>query len=54
MRELMIIVDKLDIRRAQVLVEALIVEVIADRISDLGVTWAITDPSGDIWRRPRD
>ena len=41
MRSLMQIVDKLDIRRAQVLVEAIIVEVIADRQSELGVTWAI-------------
>ncbi len=45
MRSLMSIVDKLDIRRAQVLVEAIIVEVIADRSSDLGVTWAV-DGSG--------
>ena len=45
MRSLMSIVDKLDIRRAQVLVEAIIVELIADRSSDLGVTWA-TDGSG--------
>jgi general secretion pathway protein D len=41
MRSLMGIVDKLDIRRAQVLVEAIIVEVLADRVSDLGVTWAV-------------
>ena len=41
MRSLMQIVDKLDIRRAQVLVEAIIVEVIADKQSELGVTWAI-------------
>ena len=41
MRSLMGIVDKLDIRRAQVLVEAIIVEVIADKTSELGVTWAI-------------
>ena len=47
MRELMLIVDKLDIRRAQVLVEAMIVEVIADKVSELGVTWAVTDPSGN-------
>jgi general secretion pathway protein D len=46
MRSLMNIVDKLDIRRAQVLVEAIIVEVIADKSSDLGVTWAV-DGSGD-------
>ena len=41
MRSLMSIVDKLDIRRAQVLVEAIIVEVIADKTSELGVTWAV-------------
>ncbi len=41
MRSLMLIVDKLDIRRAQVLVEAIIVEVLADRVSELGVTWSI-------------
>ena len=41
MRSLTQIVDKLDIRRAQVLVEAIIVEVIADKTSELGVTWAV-------------
>ena len=41
MRSLMTIVDKLDIRRAQVLVEAIIVEVIADSTAELGVTWAV-------------
>jgi len=41
MRSLMQIVDKLDIRRAQVLVEAIIVEVIADKTSELGVSWAL-------------
>lgn len=46
MRSLMTIVDKLDIRRAQVLVEAIIVEVIAGKSADLGVTWAV-DGSGD-------
>ncbi len=46
MRSLMSIVDKLDIRRAQVLVEAIIVEVIADKTTELGVTWAV-DGSGD-------
>ncbi len=43
----MSIVDKLDIRRAQVLVEAIIVEVIADRTSQLGVTWAMDDGSSN-------
>jgi general secretion pathway protein D len=46
MRSMMQIVDKLDIRRAQVLVEAIIVEVIADKTSELGVTWAIGDQTG--------
>ena len=41
MRSLMSIVDKLDIRRAQVLVEAIIVEVLANNSSEIGVTWAV-------------
>lgn len=47
MRSMMQIVDKLDIRRAQVLVEAIIVEVIADKTSELGVTWAVSDAKGN-------
>jgi general secretion pathway protein D len=35
------VIDKLDIRRAQVLVEAIIVEVNANRASDLGVNWLV-------------
>jgi general secretion pathway protein D len=46
MRTLMQVVDQLDIRRAQVLVEALIVEVSADATADLGVNWLV-DGSGD-------
>ena len=41
MRSLMQIVDKLDIRRAQVLVEAIIVEVIVDQKNELGVSVAV-------------
>ena len=41
MRSLMQIVDKLDIRRAQVLVEAIIVEVIVDQKKELGVSVAV-------------
>jgi general secretion pathway protein D len=41
MRSLMAIIDKLDIRRPQVLVEAIIVEVSADKTANLGVNWAI-------------
>ena len=47
MRSLMQIVDKLDIRRAQVLVEAIIVEVIADEEHRLGVSWAIEGSGSD-------
>lgn len=41
MTSLMQVVDRLDIRRAQVLVEALIVEVSADASADLGVNWFV-------------
>lgn len=47
MRSLMQIVDKLDIRRAQVLVEAIIVEVVVDKTSELGATWAIAGYGSD-------
>ena len=47
MRSVMSIVDKLDIRRAQVLVEAIIVEVIADKTAELGITWAVDDGSSN-------
>ena len=47
MRSLMAVVDKLDIRRAQVLVEAIIVEVMSDSVSELGVTWAIEGSGSD-------
>jgi general secretion pathway protein D len=41
MKSMMAVIDKLDIRRAQVLVEAVIVEVSSDRAAQLGVTWAV-------------
>ena len=47
MRSIMSVVDKLDIRRAQVLVEALIVEVNINRDSQLGVTWALDGSNDD-------
>jgi len=40
MRAVMAILDKLDIRRPQVLVEALIVEVNSGKTAELGVNWA--------------
>lgn len=46
MRSLMSVVDRLDIRRAQVLVEAIIVEVSGDKNVDLGVNWLV-DGSND-------
>ena len=46
MRALMSVIDKLDIRRAQVLLESILVEVSADKTVDLGVNWAI-DGSSD-------
>ena len=41
MKSLMSVIDKLDIRRAQVEVEAIIVEVDANKNSNLGVQWAV-------------
>jgi len=43
MRSIMTVVDKLDIRRLQVLLEAIIVAVEAEHAASLGVTWAIGD-----------
>jgi len=43
MRSMAIIIDKLDIRRLQVLLETIIVEVSADKAANLGVTWAFGD-----------
>ena len=40
MRAIMAIIDKLDIRRPQVLVEAIIAEVDVDKSAELGVNWA--------------
>jgi general secretion pathway protein D len=47
MRSVMSIVDRLDIRRAQVLVEAILVEMSADKAMDLGVNWLILDRDAD-------
>jgi len=43
MRSMMTVIDKLDIRRAQVLVEAIIVEVSATTAAQLGISWAAFD-----------
>ena len=47
MRSLMQIVDKLDIRRAQVLVEAIIVEVIVDQKKELGISVGVEGSGED-------
>jgi general secretion pathway protein D len=44
-RNLRTVIDQLDVRRAQVYIEALIVEVSADKASDFGVQWVAA--SGD-------
>jgi general secretion pathway protein D len=41
MRALSVVIDKLDIRRPQVIVQAIIVEVTVDKTMDLGVNWAL-------------
>jgi general secretion pathway protein D len=46
MRSLMSVIDRLDVRRAQVIIEAMLVEVSNDASRDLGVNW-IVDGSGD-------
>ena len=47
MRSIMGIIDKLDIRRPQVLVEAVIAEVNMDKNAELGVNWALFDKSAN-------
>jgi general secretion pathway protein D len=47
MRSLRSIVDKLDIRRAQVLVEAIIVDVSVKKNAELGVNWAVWSEDND-------
>jgi general secretion pathway protein D len=46
MKSLMAVIDKLDIRRAQVQVEAIIVEVDANKSSNLGVQWLLYGQNG--------
>jgi len=47
MRSVMAIVDRLDIRRAQVLLEGILVELSVDKAADLGVNWLIADRDSD-------
>jgi general secretion pathway protein D len=48
MRAVNSVIDKLDIRRAQVYVEAIIAEVTVDKTSDLGVNWAIDGANSNV------
>jgi general secretion pathway protein D len=41
MRQIMTVVDKLDIRRLQVLVEAILVDISEQKTAELGVNWAV-------------
>jgi general secretion pathway protein D len=47
MTSLMQVVDKLDIRRAQVIIEAMLVEVSTDASRDLGVNWIVDGSSSN-------
>lgn len=46
LREMRLVIDQLDIRRAQVLVEAIIVELSERQARDLGVSWLLGDTTG--------
>ena len=48
MSAIMEIIDKIDIRRAQVLVESVIAEVNMDKTSDLGVNWVLGAKNGTV------
>jgi general secretion pathway protein D len=47
MRSIMTVVDKLDIRRPQVLIEAILVEVSTNKAAELGVNWAVGNTDSD-------
>ncbi len=47
MRSLRRVIDKIDIRRAQVHVEAILVEVTSDKSAELGITWVL-DGTNDV------
>lgn len=47
MRSIMQVVDKLDIRRPQVLIEAILVEISATNAAELGVNWAVANTDSD-------
>ncbi len=48
MRSMMTVIDRLDIRRAQVLIETIIVEVGVDKAAEFGITWAVLDENAAV------
>jgi general secretion pathway protein D len=48
MRALNAVIDKLDIRRMQVLVQAIIVEVSADKSAELGINWVVDGSNNNL------
>jgi len=47
-RDLRAVINQLDVRRAQVLVEAVIAEVSYDKITELGVQWGVGNPNSGV------
>jgi general secretion pathway protein D len=47
-RDLRVVIQQLDVRRAQVLVEAVIAEVSWEKATELGVQWGIGDPNSGV------
>ena len=52
LQDMLAVIDKIDIRRAQVKVDAIIVEVTDNQAAQLGITWAL-DGSNEQRRRRR-
>lgn len=47
MRSIMSIVDKIDIRRAQVQIEAILVDISTNKAAELGINWAVGNTDSD-------
>ncbi|WP_018954735.1 type II secretion system secretin GspD [Thioalkalivibrio sulfidiphilus] len=47
-RDLRAVIQQLDVRRAQVLVEAVIAEVSYDKVAELGVQWGVGNPNSGV------
>ncbi|MBN2383743.1 type II secretion system secretin GspD [bacterium] len=44
------VIEKLDVRRSQVLVEALIIETSLDKTNEMGIEWNVLDPESDYYK----